>query len=103
MVHGGTTISLASNEIIGLIASGKRIAFALFNSKGNSSLIGGANITLTYVNRSQEILIVKTTIDISTFNFTTITLTCGSDHVNKSITVSSKCYMLYIKLVVVYY
>ena len=92
-VCGGTTISLASNEIIGSIANGERIQFGLVSPIGESRLIGDTNATLTYVNGSQEILIVEITIDISTTNFTMITLTCGSDHVNKSITVPSKCYI----------
>ena len=92
IVCGGTTISLASNETIGLITDGYRIEFGLFDSIGKSRLKGDANVTLTYVNRSQEILIVEITIDISTSNFTMITLTCGSDHV-KSITVPSKYYI----------
>ena len=88
----GKTISLASNEIIGSIDDGDRIEFGLVDPKGQSILKGDANATLTYVNRSQEILIVEITMDISTSNFTNITLTCGSDHVSKSITVPSKYY-----------
>ena len=78
-----------------LITDGHRIEFGLFYSIGKNILKGDANVTLTYVNRSQEILIVEITMDISTSNFTMITLTCGSDHVNKSITVPSKYYINY--------
>lgn len=90
IVYKGSIISLASNETIGSITDGHRIQFGLFDSIGKSILKGDANVILTYVNRShdQEIMIVEITMDISTSNFTTITLTCGSDHVNKSITVT---------------
>ena len=78
-----------------LITDRHRIEFGLFDKIKKNILKGDANVTLTYVNRSQEILIVEITMDISTSNFTMITLTCGSDHVSKSITVPSKYYINY--------
>ena len=93
IVCGGTTISLAGNETIGSIDDGHRIQFGLIDPKGRSMHKGDANAILTYVNRSQEILVVAITINISTSDFTMINLTCGSDHVNESISVPSKCYI----------
>ena len=87
IVCGGTTISLAGNETIGLIDDGERIEFGLIDPKGQRMHKGNANAILTYVNESQEILIVAITINISTSDFTMINLTCSSDHINESISV----------------
>ena len=59
IVCGGRTISLAGNETIGSIDDGDRIEFGLFDPKGQRILKEDANAILTYVNRSQKILIVK--------------------------------------------
>ena len=88
------TLWYESNESIGPSDAGhrERIELGTYNKIGKSMMKGDANATVTqrHVNGSDDRLTSEIWIDISNSNYSTITVTCGTDNVNDSINVHSK-------------